>query len=180
MVANELTIYNAINVSFLATKYSCLVAIIETSFLYVEDRELFTHALCSSRKWYWKIFVAKTLNIRQEVNPSFCFAVLILSHRKTSKWPWPCLKSPYNALQTLGFCLRHVCLNSLSCSFDMQKAFIPDLHTSIWRPDICIWRLFSKSLQGPLWPSSTVKFSGWNTAQVEVQLHNEICLQKQS
>ena len=126
MVANELTIYNAINVSFLATKYSCLVAIIETSFLYVEDRELFTHALCSSRKWYWKIFVAKTLNIRQEVNPSFCFAVLILSHRKTSKWPWPCLKSPYNALQTLGHWLCHVCLCIvlLTCKVPSHQTFI--------------------------------------------------------
>ena len=37
MVANELTIYNATNVSFLATKTSGLVAIIATSFLYVED-----------------------------------------------------------------------------------------------------------------------------------------------
>ena len=24
--------------------------------------------------------------VRKEVNPSFCFAVLILSHQKTSKW----------------------------------------------------------------------------------------------
>jgi len=28
----------------------------------------------------------KTFNIRKEVNQSFCFAVLILSHGKTSKW----------------------------------------------------------------------------------------------
>ena len=39
IVTNELTIYNATNISFLATKkYSSLVAIIATSFLYVEDR----------------------------------------------------------------------------------------------------------------------------------------------
>ena len=38
MVANELTIYNATNISFLATKKSGLVAIIATSFLYVEDQ----------------------------------------------------------------------------------------------------------------------------------------------
>ena len=36
MVANELTIYNATNISFLATKSSGLVAIIATSFLNVE------------------------------------------------------------------------------------------------------------------------------------------------
>ena len=46
----------------------------------------------------------------------------------------------------------------------MQGAFIPDLLTSIWRPDICVWRLLltnyllapKKSLQGPLWPSSKI------------------------
>ena len=38
MVTNELTIYNAANISFLATKNSGLVAIIETSFLNVEDQ----------------------------------------------------------------------------------------------------------------------------------------------
>ena len=54
----------------------------------------------------------------------------------------------------------------------MQGAFIPDLHTGIWRSDICIWRLFftnyylywplskkmapKTSLQGPLWPSSKI------------------------
>ena len=36
MVANELTIYNATNISFLATKNSGLVAIIATSFLNVD------------------------------------------------------------------------------------------------------------------------------------------------
>ena len=36
MVANELTIYSATNISFLATKNSGLVAIIATSFLNVE------------------------------------------------------------------------------------------------------------------------------------------------
>ena len=50
----------------------------------------------------------------------------------------------------------------LYCSFDMQKAFIPDLHPSIWWPDICIWCPFPKtlapktSLQGSLWPSSKI------------------------
>ena len=43
MVVNELTIYNAINISFLTTKNSCLVPIIATPFLYIEDQELFTH-----------------------------------------------------------------------------------------------------------------------------------------
>ena len=38
MVANELTIYNASNISLLATKNSGLAAIIATSFLYVEDQ----------------------------------------------------------------------------------------------------------------------------------------------
>ena len=82
-----------------------------------------------------------------------------------------------NALQTLGHWLRHVCLNSLSCSFNMQEAFTPDLCTSIWRPDICIWRLFFTNyyLLAPFlknWPLKKVfrghfgpqeKFSGWNT-----------------
>ena len=38
MVANELTIYNVTNISFLATKNSGLVSIIETSFLNFEDQ----------------------------------------------------------------------------------------------------------------------------------------------
>ena len=37
MVVNELTIYNATKISFLTTKNSGLVAIITTSYLYVED-----------------------------------------------------------------------------------------------------------------------------------------------
>ena len=42
-------------------------------------------ALCSSREPYCNICASKTLNIRKEVNPFFCVAVSILSHRKTSK-----------------------------------------------------------------------------------------------
>ena len=38
MVANELTIYNATNISFLATKKSGLIAIVATLFLYIEDQ----------------------------------------------------------------------------------------------------------------------------------------------
>ena len=38
LVANELTIYNATKISFLMTKNSGLVAIITTSYLYVEDQ----------------------------------------------------------------------------------------------------------------------------------------------
>ena len=38
MIVIELTIYSATNISFLATKNSGLVAIIATSFLYVEDQ----------------------------------------------------------------------------------------------------------------------------------------------
>ena len=38
MVANELTFYNATSISFSVTKNSGLVAIIATSFLYVEDQ----------------------------------------------------------------------------------------------------------------------------------------------
>ena len=49
---------------------------------------------------HWEIFASKTFNIRKEVNRSFCFVLLILS----------CLKLPYDALQTLGHWLRHVCL----------------------------------------------------------------------
>ena len=85
MVTNEVTMYVATNIPFLATKSSGLIAIIVTSFLYVDQQRSFMHILCSSRKPYWKIFVSKTLNIRKEVNPSFCFAVLILSQRKTSQ-----------------------------------------------------------------------------------------------
>ena len=40
MGANELIIYNATNISFLPTKNSGLVAIIVTSFLYLEDRNI--------------------------------------------------------------------------------------------------------------------------------------------
>ena len=57
----------------------------------------------------------------------------------------------------------------LYCSFDMQGAFIPDLHTStcILRPATIFYQLLSigpfpkkvapkTSLQGPLWPSSKI------------------------
>ena len=89
---------------------------------------------------------------------------------------WPCLKLPYNALQTLDHCLRLVCLCIvlLTC----KGAFIANLHASIWWPDICIWRLFFTNyyLFAPflnIWPlkqvfrghfGPQVKFSGWNTA----------------
>ena len=66
---------------------------------------------------------------------------------------------------TLGHWLCHVCF--------LQGAFIPDLHTSIWWPDICIWWLlftiyyyllapFLKHwplkwvFREPLWPSSKI------------------------
>ena len=53
MVANELTIYIATNISFLVTNNSGLVAITATSFLYVEvQSRLFKHTLRSSRKPY--------------------------------------------------------------------------------------------------------------------------------
>ena len=38
MVANELTIYNATNIPSLVTKNSGLVAMIATSFVYVDDQ----------------------------------------------------------------------------------------------------------------------------------------------
>ena len=47
------TVINATNMSFLEAKTSGLVAIMATSFLYVDDRQrLFSHTLCSSRKPY--------------------------------------------------------------------------------------------------------------------------------
>ena len=107
----------------MATKNYGLVTIIATSFLYVEDQWLLTQTLCSSREPYWKIYTSKTLNMRKEDNPSFCFAVSILSHRKT-----PCLKSSYmyNALQTLVHWLRHVCLCIvlLTCKGPSYRTFI--------------------------------------------------------
>ena len=67
----------------------------------------------------------------------------------------------------------------LYCSLDMQGAFIPDLHTSICWPGICIWWLFFTNkyyyLLAPFlknWPlkhvfrghfGPQVKLSGWNT-----------------
>ena len=118
------------NMPFLEAKNSGLAAIITTSFLYVDDQQrLFSHTLCSSRKAYWKIFASKTLNIEKEVNISFCFAVLILS---------PCLKSPYNALQTLDYWLRHLCLCIVPLAPFLRK-LAP-----------------KTSLQGPLWPSSKI------------------------
>ena len=62
--------------------------------------------------------------------------------------------------------------------FWQARAFIPDLHTSIWRPDICIWRLVFTNyyLLAPFlkkWAlkqvfrchfGPQVKLFGWNTA----------------
>ena len=117
---------------------------------------------------HWEIFASKTFNIRKEVNRSFCFVVLILS----------CLKSPYNALQTLGHWLRHVCLCTVL--FDMQGAFIPDLHTSIWR--LFFYQLLSispfpkrmapkTSLQGPLGPSSKIFWLKHCIREFQLQNH---------
>ena len=81
----------------------------------------FKQTLCSSRKPYWKIFPSETLNIRKEVNPSFCFAVFILSRRKTSKW-----LTVFEMAQTLDHWLRHVCLCIvlLTCKEPSYRTFI--------------------------------------------------------
>ena len=84
------------------------------------------------------------------------------------------IKRVYNALQTLGHWLRHVylCIVLMTC----KGPLFPDLHTSIWWPDLCIWRLFftNYDLLAPFlknWPlkqvfrghfGPQVKFSGWN------------------
>ena len=70
-----------------------------------------------------------------------------------------------------------LCTVLLTC----KGAFIPDLHASIWRPDICIWQLFftnyyllapflkicplKQVFRGHFGPQ--VKFSGWNTVSLQ-------------
>ena len=77
---------------------------------------------------------------RAQPCPSFYLAALILSHWKTSKWltvfeiALVCITKPWP--------LTTLCAFVLFFYVYMQEAFIPVLHTSIWRPDICIWRLF--------------------------------------
>ena len=110
--------------------------------------------------------------MRKEVNRSFCFAVLILSHRKLlngyraiSNTVEPCLKSPYNVLQTLCHWLRHM---PLYCSFDIQGAFMTFAFGDYFEPIIICWPApFRKNwplkqvFRGHFGPQ--VKFSGWNT-----------------
>ena len=120
--------------------------------------------LCSSREPYKKIFASKTLNIRKEVNPSFCFAVLILSHRKTSK----CL-TPYNAcIANLGHWLHHVCLcivlltRGLHTGPSYQYLATRHLHLATIFYQLLSIDPFPKKLapktclQGSLWPSSKI------------------------
>ena len=94
--------------------------------------------VCSSRKPYWKIFSSKTLNIRKEFNPFFCFAIYIFSQIWKLPNGWLCLKLPYNALQTLDHWLRHLCLCIVLLA--------PFLKKLAPKP----------SPQGPLWPSSKI------------------------
>ena len=103
-----------------------------------------------------------TLNIRKEVNPSFCFAVLILSHRKTSKW----LTVFEIALQCIAnpWLLTTSCM-PLYCSIDMQGAFILVSGNQTFAGIATFfYQLLSNgpfakilapktSLQGPLWQS---------------------------
>ena len=85
------------------------------------------------------------------------------------------IKRVYNALQTLGYWLRHVCLCIVLMT--CKGPLFPGLHTSIWWPDLCIWRLFFTNYDLLAhflknWPleqvfrghfGRQVKFSGWNT-----------------
>ena len=123
-----------------------------------------TGTLCSSRKPYWKILASKTLNIRKEVNPSFCFAVLIL-HQKTFVWNCKPLVIDYVMYALL------VCIVLLT----WKRLFIWDLCTSIWRPDICNFYLLVPFLKN--WPLKKVfrghfgiqvKLSGWNTVKSDL------------
>ena len=82
MVASELTIYNAANISSLATKNSGFIA----TTLRINNGYFLTPYILLENHIERSLLQAKTLKIRKEVNPSFCFAVLILSHQKTSKW----------------------------------------------------------------------------------------------
>ena len=64
--------------------------------------------------WFSTFFILRhKLNNASTKNPSFFFALITvnirLSHRKTSKW-LQCSKSPYNALQTLGRWVCHICI----------------------------------------------------------------------
>ena len=106
---------------------------------------------------HWEIFTSKTFNIRKEVNRSFCFVLLILS----------CLKLPYDALQTLGHWLRHVCLCIvlLTCKEPLYWSFIlVSGDQTLMHLATIFYQLLSigpfpkkmapkTSLQGPLWPS---------------------------
>ena len=163
----QLTIYSAINISSLTTKnfwFRC------HNHNFISLHWGFTHTLhvCSFIKPYWNIFTSEALNIRKEVNPSFCFALLILSLWKSSKRPIG-LKSPYNALQTLDHWLRHLCLWVLHSR---------PSYTSIWQPENLhlvtilyhlLYLLTTFLINCPLKQvfrahfGPKVKFSGWNT-----------------
>jgi len=84
------TVTNITNISSLATKIRQKFWFSHHNGDYISlcswSIQLFCHTLCPSRQSYWKIFASKTFNIRKEVNPSFCSVVLIISHRKTSKF----------------------------------------------------------------------------------------------
>ena len=83
---------------------------------------------------------------------------------------WPCLKSPYNALQTLGHWLRHVCLCTvlLTCKGPAYRTFIlvsgdqTFAFGNSFLPIIIYWSL--KVFRGHFGPR--VKFSGWSTVVV--------------
>ena len=170
MVANELTIYIATNISFLATKKFWFSRHNRDfiSLRWGSITVIYAH-LISSRNPYWKIFASKTLNIRKKsIHP---FSSLYW-FRHMGKLPngWPCLNSPYNALQTLGHWLRHVCLCIvlLTCkepsylaiilvSGDQKFAFSDYFFYQLLSIGPFPKKLAPKtSLQGPLWPSSKI------------------------
>ena len=140
-----------------------------SSFLNVEDQWLFTHMLCSSRKPYWEIFASKTLNIRKEVNPSFCFAVLILISENFQiadhVWNHPIMHC------------KPLVIDYVMYAFVLFFWHARDLLTFILRPATIFYQYYQYLLAPFIkkWPlkqvfrghfGPQVKISGWNTGSV--------------
>ena len=106
------------------------------------------------------MFASKTFNIRKEVNPSFCFAVLILS-RLFSCNAW----FPNNLIQKKLYLVETLqkpptikffhCLNELLYFNWYPEAFFPSVAFNLLAP-FPRYKPLKKVFRGQFWPSSKI------------------------
>lgn len=129
--------------------------------LSIHLQHLFSQTLCPSRKPYWKVFASKTFNIREELSPSFCFAVLTLTQENVQMadcvWNYPIIHSRSLIIDYIMYAygLFFCYVWCMQISGDQKFAF-----SNYFVPIIIYWPLsfVFRDNSGP-----EVKFYSWNT-----------------